>query len=117
MKNNTRPMSPRKIAANYLFLPGRPLLCGGYAVVVDGLVAEVVDTSGETHELPRMEFYGGLLVDAAACDGVDWRPGDDILARLAERYALGPTGTLALIEGADFARFLWLSTTRLTRLR
>ena len=97
-------MTPRKIAANYLFLPGRPLLRAAYAVVEDGRVAGVVDT-------------GGLLVDAAACDGVDWRPGDDILARLRERYACGVTGALALVEGADLARFRWLPSTRVTRLR
>ena len=110
-------MTPRKIAANYLFLPGCPLLRAAYAVVEDGRVAGVVDTGGVLRELPRMEFYGGLLVDAAACDGVDWRPGDDILARLRERYACGVTGALALVEGADLARFRWLPSTRVTRLR
>ena len=112
-----RPMSQRRVAANYLFLPGRPLLRNGYAVVEGGLVVAVVDTGGVMRELPRLEFYGGLLVDAVACEMADWRPGDDILARLAERYALSATGSLALVEGADFVRFRWLPATRLTRLR
>ena len=110
-------MSQRRVAANCLFLPGHPLLRNGYVVLEGGMVVDVVDTGGVMRELPRLEFYGGLVVDAVACDIADWRPGDDILARLAERYALSATGSLALVEGADLALFRWLPTTRVTRLR
>lgn len=117
MKKNMRPVTQRKIAANYLFVPGYPLLRNGYVVVEDGRVVEAVDTGGVMREIPRLEFYGGLLVNAAACDRVAWREGDDILDCLRRCYDGDPVPGLALIEGADFVRFRWTKTTRITRLR
>ena len=55
-------MSLRKIAANYIFVPGYPLVKNGYVVLENGRIADVVDTGGVILEIQGLEFYGGMLV-------------------------------------------------------
>lgn len=110
-------MKPRKIAANYIFLPGYPLLRNGYVVLEDGRVTNVVDTGGVVSEIPCLEFYGGMLVSLAAATRVPWQEGDDILDRLRAVEMGENLSGLALIEGADLHDFRWLKTTRLSILR
>ena len=62
----------RKIAANYICLPGFPLVKNGYVILEQGRVKDVVDTGGRIREIQGLEFYGGLIVAAyvaayAAC--------------------------------------------------
>ena len=53
----------RKIAANYILLPGFEFVKNGYVVLKDGKVMDVVNTGGEIREIPCLEFYGGMIVD------------------------------------------------------
>ena len=50
----------RKIAANYICLPGFPLVKNGYVILEQGWVKDVVDTGGRIREIQGLEFYGGL---------------------------------------------------------
>ena len=52
----------RKIAANYICLPGFPLVKNGYVILEQGRVKDVVDTGGRIREIQGLEFYGGLIV-------------------------------------------------------
>lgn len=54
----------RKIAANYICLPGFPLVKNGYVILEQGRVKDVVDTGGRIREIQGLEFYGGLIVAA-----------------------------------------------------
>jgi len=53
----------RKIAANYICLPGFPLVKNGYVILEQGRVKDVVDTGGRIREIQGLEFYGGLIVE------------------------------------------------------
>lgn len=61
----------RKIAANYILLPGFEFVKNGYVVLKDGMVVDVVNTGGEIREIPCLEFYGGCLLtivyDSISC--------------------------------------------------
>ena len=48
----------RKIAANYICLPGFPLVKNGYVILEQGRVKDVVDTGGRIREIQGLEFYG-----------------------------------------------------------
>lgn len=52
----------RKIAANYIFLPGFPLVKNGYAVWEDGNVTDVV-VRGTDKEIQDWNFTGGACAD------------------------------------------------------
>ena len=54
----------RKIAANYICLPGFPFVKNGYVILEQGRVKDVVDTGGRIREIQGLEFYGGLIVAA-----------------------------------------------------
>ncbi len=41
----------RKIAANYICLPGFPLVKNGYVILEQGRVKDVVDTGGRIREI------------------------------------------------------------------
>ena len=48
----------RKIAANYIFLPGYPLVRNGYVVIDGQNGVDVVNTGGFIREIPGFDFYG-----------------------------------------------------------
>ena len=75
----------RKIAANYILLPGFEFVKNGYVVLKDGMVVDVVNTGGEIREIPCLEFYGGMLVDDRVRQHIVWSPGDPI----REKYRQG----------------------------
>ena len=109
-------MKTRKIAANYIYLPGHPLLHNGHVILRDNRLDRLVDTGGQILEIPRLEFYGGMLVDDSARLHATWQPGDPLLPRLDQIYSRAVTGTLALLQGADLIHFRWLPATRLVPL-
>ena len=80
----------RKIAANYICLPGFPLVKNGYVILEQGRVKDVVDTGGRIREIQGLEFYGGLIVAAyvAAYQG-RLEEGDLLLPWLDEIYRRG----------------------------
>ena len=107
----------RKIAANYILLPGFELIRNGYVVLENERVTDVVDTGGVIKEIPCLEFYGGMLVADFVREEIAWQEGDNILEKVKDCYS-GRDGTgLAIIQGADFSRFLWAKDTRISRLR
>ena len=96
----------RKIAANYILLPGFEFVKNGYVVLKDGKVMDVVNTGGEIREIPCLEFYGGI-------------PGDSIREKILQLYRESEVcgNGLALIQGADFTRFIWMPESRIVYLR
>ena len=66
----------RKIAANYILLPGFEFVKNGYVVLKDGKVMDVVNTGGEIREIPCLEFYGGMIVDDCVRQCIKWVPGE-----------------------------------------
>ena len=109
----------RKIAANYILLPGFEFEKNGYVVLKDGRVEEVVNTGGTINEIPCLEFYGGMLVDDCVRKNMVWLPGDRLCDKILELYQnnLLCGNGLALIQGADFTNFLWTPETRIVYLR
>lgn len=100
----------RKIAANYIFLPGFRLVKNGYVVWEDGQGVEVVDTGGQIREIQGLEFYGGMIVPDFICEYTgSWQVGEDLLALLEKIYseAPGKKYRLAVIEGADLRTLKW----------
>lgn len=80
----------RKIAANYICLPGFPLVKNGYVILEQGRVKDVVDTGGRIREIQGLEFYGGLIVAAyvAAYQG-RLEEGDLLLALVGRDLSSG----------------------------
>lgn len=109
----------RKIAANYILLPGFEFVKNGYVVLKDGMVVDVVDTGGEIREIPCLEFYGGMLVDDSVRQHIVWSPGDPICEKILQLYRgkEGDGNGLALIQGADFSHFIWMPESRIIYLR
>lgn len=95
----------RKIAANYIFLPGYPLVKNGYVVYRDGRVWDVVDTGGKITEIESLEFYGGLIVAGYVVTEKMVFSGEkkNLLVLLEELYKSSgrEVKNLALIKGAD----------------
>lgn len=94
----------RKIAANYLFFPGYPLIKNGYVVLDHNDVKEVVDTGGIIREIQGLEFYGGLLVAGWVCENkLSYTAGEPLLPFIEEIYRTGrkKISGVALITGAD----------------
>ena len=52
----------RKIAANYIVLPGFEWVKNGYVEFESSQKMKVVDTGGRIRDLAGLEFYGGVLV-------------------------------------------------------
>lgn len=92
----------RKIAANYILLPGFEFVKNGYVVLKDGKVVDVVNTGGEIREIPCLEFYGGMIVDARVRQHIQWVPGDPIREKIFQLYRESEVcgNGLALIQGA-----------------
>ena len=93
----------RKIAANYICLPGFPLVKNG------------VDTGGRIREIQGLEFYGGLIVAAyvAAYQG-RLEEGDLLLPWLDEIYRRGGKEYqgVGIWEGADLLKLTWTNKTK-----
>lgn len=108
----------RKIAANYILLPGFEFVKNGYVVLKDGKVVDVVNTGGEIREIPCLEFYGGMIVDARVRQHIKWVPGDSIREKILQLYRESEVcGRPCLIQGADFTRFIWMPESRIVYLR
>lgn len=110
----------RKIAANYIFLAGYPLVKNGYVVCEDGKEPEVIDTGGVMKEIQGLEFYGGMIVPAFVCSRVKmFRDGENLLPVLEAIYSEsgGECPDLAIIEGAELRHLKWKAggTIRLLR--
>ena len=90
----------RKIAANYIFVPGWPLVKNGYVEISGFQGVRVVDTHGQIKEIAGLEFYGckSLLL-----------PEVEILPFLERLFAQKGNvyQRVALIEGADLIRLVW----------
>lgn len=102
----------RKIAANYIFLPGYSLVKNGYVVLDGRQVIEVVDTGGVMKEIQGLEFYGGMIV--APCLLSENIGQGVLLLPLIEGLYLGKEEHdpgLAIITGADLIRFESLAST------
>lgn len=101
----------RKIAANYIFLPGFPLVKNGYAVCEDGHLTDVVDTGGQIKEIQGLEFYGGMIVpDFVSKYITRFHPGESLLVVLDEIYSEAAAKGFyppAIIEGADLQGLKW----------
>lgn len=109
----------RKIAANYIYLPGVPLLKNAYVkITASGM--SVVDTGGQIREIAGLEFYGGLIVPEEVAEAVALiEEGEELLPFLDRLFAgenLDCRG-LALIEGADLIGFTWKKGARIRLLR
>lgn len=109
----------RKIAANYICLPGFELIRNGYVVLENGRVTNVVNTGGVIHEIPCLEFYGGMIVAGNVQEEITWETGDSILEKLGVlyQYAERTSDGLSLIQGADFDHFQWAEQTRIVPLK
>ena len=105
----------RKIAANYICLPGFPLVKNGYVILEQGRVKDVVDTGGRIREIQGLEFYGGLIVAAyvAAYQG-RLEEGDLLLPWLDEIYRRGGKEYqgVGIWEGADLLKLTWTNKTK-----
>ncbi|MDL2231716.1 hypothetical protein LJB85_03150 [Porphyromonadaceae bacterium OttesenSCG-928-L07] len=104
----------RKIASNYIYLPGFPLIKNGYLVMDQNTVIDVVDTHGVIKEFHSLEFYGGMIVDGQLLNAkMDHLTGKDIISFLDQEYAK-PNFTskgLAIIKGADLSQLIFLKDT------
>ena len=87
----------RKIAANYICLPGFPLVKNGYVILEQGRVKDVVDTGGRIREIQGLEFYGGLIVAAYVA----------IYRRGGKEYQ-----GVGIWEGADLLKLTWTNKTK-----
>lgn len=110
----------RKIAANYIFLPGFPLTKNGYVILKESGLAEVVDTNGEIREMAGLEFYGGLIVPDYIQKYTDrFQVGMQMLPELEKLFGEYEhiSFELAIIEGADLRSLLWQPTARVRVIR
>ncbi len=109
----------RKIAANYIFLPGFPLVKNGYVIFGEGLETEVRDTGGQIHELAGLEFYGGMIVSGYVCRHTErFMPGSPLLPVLEELYLEygKDERRLAVVEGAELRKLIWTTDSRVRYL-
>ncbi len=109
----------RKIAANYIFLPGFPLIKNGYVIFREGQETEVRDTEGKIREFAGLEFYGGMIVAGYVCRNTErFIPGSPLLPVLKELYLeYGKDDRhLAIVEGADLRALTWTNNSRVRYL-
>ena len=93
----------RKIAANYICLPGFPFVKNGYVILEQGRVKDVVDTGGRIREIQGLEAYQGRLEE-----------GDLLLPWLDEIYRRGGKEYqgVGIWEGADLLKLTWTNKTK-----
>lgn len=99
----------RKIASNYILLPGFPLVKNGYVVLSGAAVVDVVNTGGEMKEIAGLEFYGGMIVAGYVTGQVLEQAGNDSFLPVIEELYLekgSDYAGLSIIEGADLSSFL-----------
>lgn len=92
----------RKIAANYICLPGFPLVKNGYVILEQGRVKDVVDTGGRIREIQGLEFYGGLIVAAYVAAYQERLEEGDLLFTLVGRDL--PSGRRRVSGGGNLGR-------------
>lgn len=100
----------RKIAANYIYLPGNALVKNGYIVIEENRIIEVKDTEGKIYETEGLEFYGGLIVpDYFLKYAGTLQEGDRLTVALDRCYETEEGGAFgpAIIEGADLRSMVW----------
>lgn len=108
----------RKIAANYIYLPGKPLVKNSYVVVEEGQPVVVADTGGVLQDLAGLEFYGGMLVADFVYGREDaFTVGEPLLPVLEALYAgQEEVCGIVLIEGADLRHLQWQAGARIRKL-
>lgn len=112
-------MSVRKIASNYVFLPGYPLLKNGYVVLEESQIVDVVDRGGYIREIQGLEFYGGMLLAGFVAESRIHYPESGSLIDFFEKlYADSPDTKqgLSLLKGADLRRLVFQPGTMIERL-
>ena len=109
-------MSVRKIAANYIYLPGFPLMKNGYVVYDSSRPVEVIDTGSAIREIQGLEFYGGMIVAGQVKQAeAFFYAGADLLTivdRIYQQEEMLPGG-LCILEGADLLRLKWTESSRI----
>lgn len=110
----------RKIAANCIYLPDFPFVRNGYVILDGGSVLDVVDTGGTIREIPGLEFYGGMIVDAGL-SGIALRhlAGEDIIAFLDRAYKkdTSPGDGIAILLRADLTELRFTEFSAIERIR
>lgn len=108
----------RKIAANYIFLPGQPLVKNGYVILTSSQVT-VVDTGGQVREIAGLEFYGGMIVPDYIIDYQAFFQSEKEMLPLLEQW-FAERGNIyrkvAILEGADLRTLTWRRTARVRLL-
>lgn len=108
----------RKIAANYIYLPGYKLVKNGYVLYKEAENLQIVEM-GELRDIAGLEFYGGMIVADYVCGYAGkFVAGNAMITDLNRIYAdKGNTGfSLAIIEGADLKNLVWTKETRIRKL-
>lgn len=107
----------RKIAANYILLPGYPMVKNGYVLLEGQQVVDVVDTGGVLKEIQGLEFYGGMIVAGFLFQERFELEGRflPLLESVYEERGC-ECGGLSIITGADLVHFACLTGTSLRRL-
>ncbi len=112
-------MRSRKIAANYIFLPGFPLVKNGYVEIPDTKEVRVVEMGGQLREIEGLEFYGGCVVPDYIC-GCErfFQEGEKMLPVLEKLFCIQGNifQRVAIIEGADLLGLIWQAGTRVRLL-
>lgn len=109
----------RRIAANYIYLPGHELVRYGYVEVGGLQEVTVVDTGGQIYEIAGLEFYGGLIVPGYVCTEVSkFQHEHSLLFTLDHLFAGNdkPFYQVAIIEGADLRELTWKTGARIRLL-
>lgn len=109
----------RKIAANFIYWPGYPLVKNGYIAFGDDGDVKIVDTGGEIHEIAGLEFYGGMIVPDFVCrESRNFQAEEPLLSALDHIFSLHPEHGVkaAIIEGADLSTLTWKTGARIRLL-
>ena len=102
----------RKIAANYIYWPGYPLVKNAYITIYSDNQVRVIDTGGRIDEIEGMEFYAGIIVPHFVSANVClFHEGESLLTILDRLYRQNKSFPLApaIIESADLRRMSWTS--------
>lgn len=109
----------RRIAANYIYLPGHTLVKNGYVELRGNGDIRVIDTGGRIKEIAGLEFYGGLIVPEFVSDATTlFESNAPLLTVLDQLYAQhrDAFNRIAIIEGADLREMMWKSGARIRLL-
>lgn len=109
----------RRIAANYIYLPGYALVKNGYVELCGKGDIRVIDTGGRIKEIAGLEFYGGLIVPGFVCDSMAlFESNASLLTVLDQLFAQhhNAFNRIAIIEGADLREMIWKNGARIRLL-